>query len=113
MLVLYSPWRPVAALPRVTRTTITTSGPSALTIGGFDDDLALSPDGTHVVYVGNGGTQLFVRALDALEPVAIASGQVREPFISPDGRWVGLLSATESIRSHYRRPVFPLRQHRR
>ena len=75
MLVLWAPWRPVAAPPRVTRTTITTSGPAALTINGVDRDLALSPDGTHVVYVGNGGTQLFVRALDALEPVAIASGQ--------------------------------------
>ena len=51
-----------------------TSGPAALTISGFGRDLALSPDGTHVVYVGNSGTQLFVRALDALEPVAIATG---------------------------------------
>ena len=90
VLVLWAPWRPAAAPPRVTRTTITTSGPAALTINGFDGDLALSPDGTHVVYVGNGGTQLFVRALDGLEPVAIASGgAVRGPFVSPDGQWVG------------------------
>ena len=73
------------------RATLTTAGPAALTIGGFDDDVAFSPDGTHVVYVGNGGTQLFVRALDTLEPVVIASGQVREPFISPDGQWVGFM----------------------
>jgi hypothetical protein len=72
MLMLWAPWR-AAAPPRVTRTTITTSGPAALTINGTDRDLALSPDGTHVVYVGNSGTQLFVRALDALEPVAIAT----------------------------------------
>jgi serine/threonine-protein kinase len=91
MLVLWAPWRQTAAAPRVMRATLTTSGPAALTIGGYDDDLALSPDGTHVVYVGNGGTQLFVRALDALEPVAIASGLVREPFISPDGKWVGFI----------------------
>ena len=57
----------------LTRTTITPSGP-ALTINGADRDLALSPDGMHVVYVGNAGTQLFVRGLDALEPVASASG---------------------------------------
>src|SRR5439155_10528087 len=67
-LVLWAPWRS-APPPRITRTTITTPGPAALTVTGFDRDLALSPDGTHVVYVGNGGTQLFVRALDALEPV--------------------------------------------
>ena len=91
---MWAPWR-AAAPPRVTRTTITTSGPAALTINGIDRDLALSPDGTHVVYVGNNGTQLFVRALDALEPVAIASGSaVRGPFVSPDGQWVGFIDDT-------------------
>src|SRR4029077_3369813 len=39
--------RPVP--PRVTRTTITTSGTAALTISGGDSDLALTPGGTHVV----------------------------------------------------------------
>jgi len=88
VLVLWAPWR-AAAPPHVTRTTITTSGPAALTVSGIDRDVALSPDGTHVVYVGNSGTQLFVRALDVLEPVAIASGgDVRGPFVSPDGQWV-------------------------
>ena len=53
----------------------------------------ISPDGSRVVYVGNNGTQLFVRALDALEPVAIATGQIREPFVSPDGQWVGFVEA--------------------
>ena len=77
--------------PRVTRTAITTTGAAALMMTGSDRDLAITPDGTHVVYIGNSGTQLFVRALDALEPVAIANGQaqLRGPFISPDGRWVG------------------------
>jgi Tol biopolymer transport system component len=77
--------------PRVTRMAIANTGTAALTINGTDRDLTITPDGTHVVYVGNGGTQLFVRALDALEPVAIASGQsqLRGPFVSPDGQWVG------------------------
>jgi hypothetical protein len=79
VIVLWGPWHAVAP-PRATRTTITTTGPTALTINGFDRDLALSPDGTHVVYVGNRGTQLFIRALDALEPVGIASGQLRGPI---------------------------------
>ena len=82
------------APPRVTRMTITASGPAALTINGNDRDLALSPDGTHVVYVGNSGTQLFVRAFDALEPVAIASGnKLGAPFVSPDDQWVGFRDA--------------------
>src|SRR5207247_2580330 len=62
VLVLWAPWRPAAAPPRVMRATITTSGPATLAVSGNDRDLAISPDGTHVVYVGNGGTQLFVRA---------------------------------------------------
>ena len=84
--------RPVP--PHVTRTTITASGTAALTIGRNDRNLALSPDGTHLVYVGNNGAQLFVRALDALEPVAIASGTPRQPFVSPTGQWVGFVDST-------------------
>jgi eukaryotic-like serine/threonine-protein kinase len=95
MLALWAPWRPAAPPPRVTRTTITTSGPAALTVTGVERDLTLSPDGTHIVYVGNNGTQLFVRALDALEPVVIASGGVlRGPFVSPDGQGVGFFDGS-------------------
>src|SRR4029077_19001597 len=36
MLVLWAPWRAAAPPPRITRTTITTSGPAALTITGTD-----------------------------------------------------------------------------
>jgi serine/threonine-protein kinase len=60
--------------------------------------VALSPDGTRVVYVGNGGTQLFVRALEALEPVALVSGgAIRGPFVSPDGQWVGFIDSGSGI----------------
>jgi serine/threonine-protein kinase len=98
MLVLWAPWRPAAALPHVTRTTITTSGSAALTIDRLGRDLAVSPDGTHVAYIGNGSTQLFVRALDALEPVAIATATtLRGPFFSPDGQWVGFLDGVVGL----------------
>jgi serine/threonine-protein kinase len=92
-LLLWGPWRR-AAPPPITRTTIVTSGAAALTVAGFVRDLALSPDGDRVVYVGNRGTQLFVRALDALEPVAIVTGdRVLGPFVSPDAQWVGFTVA--------------------
>ncbi len=42
-------------------------------------DLAITPDGSRVIYVGNRGTQLFVRALDALEPVAVFTGAPHGP----------------------------------
>jgi serine/threonine-protein kinase len=97
MLALWAPWRPAAPPPRVTRTTIAL-GPAVISVNGIDGDLALSPDGTHVVYVGNGGTQLFVRALDALEPVAITGGRILgRPFVSPDGHWVGFVTGNNSL----------------
>jgi serine/threonine protein kinase len=91
-------WRVGAASPRITRTSLAAIGPAALTINGISRDLAISPDGSRVVYVGNNGTQLFVRALDALEPVAIATGQIREPFVSPDGQWVGFVESLNNLK---------------
>jgi serine/threonine-protein kinase len=78
------------ALPRVSRLSLAPSGAAALTIGGSSDrDLAITPDGSRVVYVGNNGTQLLVRALDALEPVVVFTGGPRGLFVSPDGQWIG------------------------
>jgi serine/threonine-protein kinase len=99
VLVLWAPWRPAAAPPHVTRMSIAPSGSAALTIDRNVGDVALSPDATHIVYVGNNGTQLFVRALDALEPVAIATSlTLRSPFVSPDGQWVGFIDGVVTLR---------------
>jgi hypothetical protein len=61
---------------------------AALTLG-TDRDLAIAPDGSRLVYVGNRGTQLFVRALDALESVPVFTGTPRGVFLSPDSQWIG------------------------
>jgi eukaryotic-like serine/threonine-protein kinase len=54
--------------------------------------LALSPDGTRLVYAGRGpqGTRLYVRELDRFgaTPIPGTEGGVG-PFFSPDGQWVG------------------------
>ena len=76
--------------PRMMRFTIASSGPTAVSINGNDRDLAITPDGLRVIYVGNNGRQLLVRALDQLEPTLIASGTgLRGVFVAPDGHWVG------------------------
>ncbi|HEY7187420.1 MAG TPA: protein kinase [Vicinamibacterales bacterium] len=92
----YAWTRPRPIAPRVVRTAIPLSNAASITVSAFRDlysptpDVALTPDGSRIVYVGNNGTQLFVRSLDALEPVVIAEGlQLRNPFVSPDGQWVG------------------------
>jgi serine/threonine-protein kinase len=83
---------------RVMRTTITPTAAAALTINGIDRDLAITPDGSRIVYVGANRTQLFVRALDALEAVAIFKGTPRGPSISSDGQWVGFFDGNTSLK---------------
>ena len=84
--------------PRVTRTTITPPAAAALSLNGNDRDLAIAPDGSRIVYVGANSTQIFVRALDALEPVAIFTGTPRGLFVSPDGQWVGFVDGATTLK---------------
>ena len=80
--------RPAAR--RVARLAIAASGPSALFVAGRD--IAISPDGTHVAYVGNDGRQLFVRAFDQLDSVPLPGADFPVGvFIKPDGQWVGFV----------------------
>lgn len=76
--------------PRVARTVLT--APS-FTLGNSPSgrELAITPDGTRVIYVGDGATQLYVRPLDQLEPAKLgpAGKGLTDPFVSPDGQWVG------------------------
>ncbi|MGH9785295.1 MAG: protein kinase domain-containing protein, partial [Terriglobia bacterium] len=53
--------------------------------------VAISPDGSHVVYRGAGaGGQLYLRSLDSPEVKLIPGTQGGVgPFFSPDGQWVG------------------------
>src|SRR5262249_6386947 len=82
------------AAPRVTRTTIETSAPMALNISGFDRNLAVTPDGSRVVYRGFG--QILVRSLDQLEPISIPVGG-RGLFVSPDGQWIGFFDLYSAL----------------
>jgi hypothetical protein len=70
------------------RVEITTSGTAALRTQGGDRDLAITPDGSRIIYRGQ--SQLLVRALDRLTPTALTGlGAPRGVFASPDGQWVG------------------------
>jgi len=87
------------APPRVERFTIAQGETTQLTVNASDRNLALTPDGSRVIYVGNSGRQLFVRSLDQLEPRAIATGNgLRGVFVSPDGQWVGFVESDSTLK---------------
>ena len=78
------------ASPPVVRTTVTTSGSAALIVNRYDRDVAITPDGSRIVYRGN--NQLLVRALNRLEPTVLSGlGAPQGVFVSPDGQWVGFV----------------------
>ena len=85
--------RSAAPVPRVSRLLIAPSGSAALTVS-TTRDLAITPDGSRIVYVANRGTQLLVRAMDSLEPVVVFTGEPNNPFVSPDGQWIGFFDGT-------------------
>ena len=75
----------------VTRATIELARDQTLDFREGADPLAISPDGKRVAYAasGDGGVQLYVRELDALEarPLPGTVG-AQYPFFSPDGEHV-------------------------
>jgi serine/threonine-protein kinase len=77
--------------PRVSRLQLTPAGAAAVSINWNDRDLAITPDGSRLLYIGNNGTQIFVRALDALAPAAVFTGAPHGLFVSPDGLWIGFV----------------------
>ncbi len=71
--------------------------PSAAPLEGktFHPAVALSPDGTALVYVARRGdsTQLYLRPMDQFEATPIPGTKGGSgPFFSPDGRWVGFFA---------------------
>ena len=63
-----------------------------------DITLAVSPDGSMLVYVANvnGIRQLVKKEMNSFEanPIAGTEGAV-QPFFSPDGEWIGYLDSGE------------------
>ncbi|HET9386060.1 MAG TPA: serine/threonine-protein kinase, partial [Gemmatimonadales bacterium] len=75
--------------PRMTRLSISAA---AMTLSSNNRDIAITRDGSRVVYLGNNGTQLVVRAMDQLEPTPLTGlGSPTAPFFSPDGQSIGFV----------------------
>ena len=67
--------------------------PDMPSFSGFtgSENIAISPDGTRIVYRGNTGgrSHLYVRRVDQLTGTSLFSeGEFTNPVVSPDGAWV-------------------------
>jgi Tol biopolymer transport system component len=84
----------------IRRLTSVSSGATALVTHGIDRNLAITPDGSRIVYVGGlGAPRLFVRPLDQLEATPIPGVvSARYPFVSPDGQWIGFFEGYTSLK---------------
>ena len=69
--------------------------------GPYYQDIAISPDGTQVVYAGvnsEGAFQLYLRRLDQLVGAPLRGTEGGGgPFFSPDGEWVGFTTRPTTL----------------
>jgi Tol biopolymer transport system component len=86
--------RPPVATGEVVRSSIVVP---ALAYGSRDPLVALSPDGTTLVYAAPG--RLYRRELSQLstQPIPGTEG-ASQPFFSPDGRWIGFVDRIGNLR---------------
>ena len=82
------------------RFVVTPPAAQPLLLQGNDRDIVIAPDGSFVVY-RSGDTaqmrpQLMIRSLNEIEPRSLpGTAGARNPFLSPDGRWVGFFVGSE------------------
>ena len=90
---VWSVVRPTPSEPRLERFVVPPPAPQTVALGTTTHDIAISPDGAHVVYVATGGNpfQLYVRGVDALAAIPFEGldDVVFAPFVSHDSAWVG------------------------
>ena len=69
--------------------------------GGGRNDLAITRDGTQIVYHGRGPFgppgQLSLRPIDQLVGAPLRGGEGAGPFVSPEGEWIGSISSPTTL----------------
>jgi hypothetical protein len=67
--------------------------PASQALATQERDIAISPDGTRLVYRAGVPPHLVVRAIDSLDATPLArTTDARFPFMLPDGQWVGFFA---------------------
>jgi len=75
--------------PRVTRFELGLPAADSLFVSQGTSDVAISPDGTQVVYSALRRRQWYIQLINQLEPTPLAWPRgAANPFFSPDGQWV-------------------------
>jgi serine/threonine protein kinase len=95
VVLLWEPWRaekpvdrPLARLDVDLGADVSLPAPST-----FGTSVAISPDGTRLVYASGTPVKLFTRRLDQPKVTELPGTQgASKPFFSPDGQWVGFLT---------------------
>jgi len=87
--------------PAQVRFSIVPPAAMPLSLNGADRDIAISLDGSHLVYRGGRDmAQLVVRAFDRLDGEALPGiTGIRYPLLSPDGHWIAFFGgANDELR---------------
>ncbi len=95
VVLLWAPWRaekpvdrPLARLDVNLGADVSLPAPST-----FGQSVAISPDGTRLVFASGTPVKLFTRRLDQPKVTELPGTQgASKPFFSPDGHWVGFLT---------------------
>ena len=95
-LAVWTMTRPDVVPGGLVRFSIVLPDTAASTFVGGVRDLAISPDGSQVVYKGaqpdQTGPRLYLRPIDQFEGAPLRGGEGGfGPFVSPDGEWVGFV----------------------
>ena len=85
----------------VTRFALTPIGAAALAVDQQSRDLAITPDGRHIVYKGAGSSarsSSCAHWTNSSRRRSRASDTPRGPFLSPDGQWIGFFDPGAPVR---------------
>jgi len=87
-------WRFTPEVPGRAVTRFAIALPEHQRLASRSQVLAISPDGSRVVYAANAPVQLYLRSMAEMEahPISGTNLDVMSPFFSPDGQWIGFYS---------------------
>jgi serine/threonine protein kinase len=92
LLMLWAPWRLEKPADRPLVRLDVDLGTAVSFPSNSGRSLAISPDGTRLVYISGTPTKLFTRRLDQPTATELPGTQgAARPFFSPDGQWVGFV----------------------